>query len=61
MSSHDRISQAFAEMAKYKGLYDSWVNKLYDENGDFYHDLWNDETANRMESDIKGMKLLFSI
>lgn len=53
MSTFDAIANAFSNLSECNQmLYDFWISELYDENGDFIIEKWNDETLKKMEDDV---------
>jgi hypothetical protein len=53
MQINDAISNAFANLADLNAsLYDYWLSELYDEEGDFIADAWNEDNLNLMETDV---------
>ena len=48
-------------MTKYQGLYDTWISKLYHEDGTMIEEEWNNNNWIKMNRDIKSMQILFTI
>ena len=61
MNIYDSISDTFNKMAKYQGLYDTWIGRLYHEDGTMIEEEWNNNNWIKMNRDIKSMQILFTI
>ena len=50
---YEAISTFFYCLSKISPImYDYWLSKLYDQDGDFVHTMWNERTLDLMEADI---------
>ena len=55
----DAISIAFYNLSELSGqVYDYWLMKLYDEEGDMIAEEWNTQTLKWMEDDVMQLTLV---
>ena len=55
----DAISIAFYNLSELSGqVYDYWLMKLYDEEGDMIVEEWNTQTLKWMEDDVMQLTLV---
>ena len=50
---NDAISQAFLNLSTLnESLYDYWINELYNVDGSFIDEAWNESNLKKMEDDV---------
>ena len=54
----DAINNAFSNLGELNAmLYDYWLSELYDDDGDFIVENWNEHTVKLMEDDVMNQHL----
>lgn len=50
---NDSIAQAFLNLSTLnESLYDYWINELYNVDGSFIDEAWNESNLKKMEDDV---------
>lgn len=50
---NDAIAQAFLNLSTLnESLYDYWINELYNVDGSFIDEAWNESNLKKMEDDV---------